>query len=266
METTPMRSAANRSELVEGLREIALEAGAAILRIYATGSEVRTKADASPVTDADEEASRIILARLGALAHDVHAVCEETHEAGSSAEGRDEFFLVDPLDGTKEFISKNGEFTVNIALIARGRPVAGVVYAPAIARLFLGWRDEGGAGHAFQERGGGPRAPIHVAEPAADGVVVVASRSHRDPKTDVYLEKVRVKSFTSAGSSLKFCLVATGEADLYPRLGRTMEWDTAAGQAVLEAAGGSVSRLDDGAPLLYGKPGCENPHFVARGG
>jgi 3'(2'), 5'-bisphosphate nucleotidase len=259
-----MPSATQRSELVEGLRTIALEAGQAILRIYATGTEVRTKADASPVTDADEEASRIILARLAEIAPTIPTVCEETHETGSAIpKSPGGFVLVDPLDGTKEFIRKNGEFTVNIALIHDGRPVAGVVYAPAIGRLFLGWQEDG-EGHAFQEREG-KRTPIHVARPSDEGVVVVASRSHRDPKTDEYLEKVRVKSFTSAGSSLKFCLVATGEADLYPRLGRTMEWDTAAGQAVLEAAGGSVTRLE-GAPLLYGKPGFENPFFVARGG
>jgi 3'(2'), 5'-bisphosphate nucleotidase len=260
-----MPSPIQRSELVEGLRAIALRAGEAIMRIYASGTEVRTKADASPVTDADEEASRLILAGLHALAPSVPAVCEETHEEGNQVvASSDGFLLVDPLDGTKEFISKNGEFTVNIALIHGGRPVAGVVYAPAIERLFLGWRDDDGPGLAFQERSGSKRTPIRVVRPGDEGVVVVASRSHRDPKTDEYLEKVRVKSFLSAGSSLKFCLVATGEADLYPRLGRTMEWDTAAGQAVLEAAGGSVTRLD-GAPLTYGKPGFENPFFVARG-
>jgi 3'(2'), 5'-bisphosphate nucleotidase len=236
------------------------------MRVYEAGSEVRLKADASPVTDADEQASRVILGRLPSLAPGVPVVCEETEEAERPAAGASgDFFLVDPLDGTKEFISKNGEFTVNVALVHDGRTVAGVVYAPAIRRLFLGWRGEDGAGYAFQERDGGPRTAIHVARPSEEGVVVVASRSHRDPKTDEYLANVRVKSFTSAGSSLKLCLVATGEADLYPRLGRTMEWDIAAGQAVLEAAGGTVSRLD-GAALLYGKPGLENPHFVARGG
>jgi 3'(2'), 5'-bisphosphate nucleotidase len=260
-----MPTAIKRSELVEGVREIALRAGEAIMRIYASGTEVRTKADASPVTDADEEASKLILAGLREIAPEVLAVCEETHEEGDRvATGSEGFLLVDPLDGTKEFISKNGEFTVNIALIHGGRPVLGVVYAPAIERLFLGWREDSGAGFAFQERGKAARSPIRVAQPKEDGVIVVASRSHRDAKTDEYLGKFRVKSFTSAGSSLKFCLVATGEADLYPRLGRTMEWDTAAGQAVLEAAGGSVTRLD-GAPLSYGKTGFENPFFVARG-
>jgi 3'(2'), 5'-bisphosphate nucleotidase len=260
-----MPTAIQRSELVEGLREIALRAGEAIMRIYASGTEVRTKADASPVTDADEEASKLILAGLREIAPGVPAVCEETHEEGNQVvAGPDGFLLVDPLDGTKEFISKNGEFTVNIALIHGGRPVAGVVYAPAIERLFLGWREDDGSGFAFQESGRAARSPIRAAKPKDGGVIVVASRSHRDAKTDEYLAKFHVKSFTSAGSSLKFCLVATGEADLYPRLGRTMEWDTAAGQAVLEAAGGSVTRLD-GAPLSYGKPGFENPFFVARG-
>jgi 3'(2'), 5'-bisphosphate nucleotidase len=260
----PMQPFTKRIELVEGLREIALSAGETIMRIYASGTEVRTKADASPVTDADEQASAVILAHLVTLAPGVLVVCEETHEAEKPVASGEDFLLVDPLDGTKEFISKNGEFTVNVALIHGGEPVAGVVYAPAIERLFFGWRDEDGRGFAFEERKGGARTAIHVAPPSEEGVVVVASRSHRDPKTDEYLANMRVKSFTSAGSSLKFCLVATGEADLYPRLGRTMEWDTAAGQAVLQAAGGSVSRLD-GAPLLYGKPGFENPFFVARG-
>jgi 3'(2'), 5'-bisphosphate nucleotidase len=260
-----MQTAKTLAELVEGLRRIALDAGEAILRIYASGTEVRTKADSSPVTDADEEASKVILAALGPLAPGVHIVNEETYEASAGA-APETFFLVDPLDGTKEFISKNGEFTVNIALIEGGVPVAGVVYAPAIRRTFFGFRGEDGTGCAFQEQGGSPRTPIQVARPGEEGVVVVASRSHRDAKTDEYLARVKVKSFTSAGSSLKFCLVATGEADLYPRLGRTMEWDTAAGQAVLEAAGGTVSRLEGGAPLRYGKPGFENPFFVARGG
>jgi len=142
--------------------------------------------------------------------------------------------------------------------------VVGVVYAPAIERLFLGWRDEGIGCQAFEERGASPRRAIGVKKPDPDGLTVVASRSHRDASTDEYLKALRVKSFASAGSSLKFCMVAAGEADLYPRLGRTMEWDTAAGQAVLEAAGGTVTRMD-GETLLYGKPGFENPHFVARG-
>jgi len=259
-----MPTAQSRSELTQKFRAIALEAGAAIMRIYERGAEVKTKEDASPVTDADLESSRIILERLTGAAPDIAVVCEETHEGGDPPSA-ETFILVDPLDGTKEFISKNGEFTVNIALIHAGRPVAGVVYAPAIGRLFYGFSDDGGKGEAKQEHASGAATPIHVNKPAEDGLVVVASRSHRDAKTDEYLEKMKVKSFKSAGSSLKFCLVATGEADLYPRLGRTMEWDTAAGHAVLAAAGGSVTRLD-GTPLAYGKKGLDNPHFVAKGG
>jgi 3'(2'), 5'-bisphosphate nucleotidase len=191
-------------------------------------------------------------------------VCEETESSEAPTRVGARFVLVDPLDGTKEFLGRNGEFTVNIALVEEGRAVAGVVFAPAIERLFLGFRDAGGQACAFEERGKSARRPIGVVQPHADGLVVVASRSHRDQATDEYLRAIRVRSFASAGSSLKFCMVAAGEADLYPRLGRTMEWDTAAGQAVLEAAGGTVLRMD-GSPLVYGKPGFENPHFVARG-
>ncbi|MDP7174533.1 MAG: 3'(2'),5'-bisphosphate nucleotidase CysQ, partial [Alphaproteobacteria bacterium] len=170
------------------------------------------------------------------------------------------FWLVDPLDGTKEFISRNGEFTVNVALIEDGLPTHGVVFAPAVGQLYLA-----APGAATLERDGAAARPIAVRQPAADGLVVVASRSHRDSKTDDYLADFDVKSLTSAGSSLKLCLVAAGEADLYPRLGRTMEWDIAAGHAVLAAAGGSVETLE-GAAMRYGKPGFENPFFVARGG
>jgi 3'(2'), 5'-bisphosphate nucleotidase len=262
-----MEPGPSRSDIVRGLRRLARDAGEAILRVYASAqTEVRYKADASPVTLADEEASKVILAGLSAVLPGVQVVCEETESSEDPSRVGARFVLVDPLDGTKEFISRNGEFTVNIALIEEGRAVAGVVYAPAIQRLFCGWRDLNGQGHAFEERDGSPQRSIRVVPPAKEGLVVVASRSHRDASTDAYLEPLRVKAFTSAGSSLKFCLVATGEADLYPRLGRTMEWDTAAGQAVLEAAGGSVSRIDDaGTDLLYGKTGFENPHFVARG-
>jgi 3'(2'), 5'-bisphosphate nucleotidase len=252
------------ADIAEGLRTLALDAGAAILRIYGEpGVEVRYKADASPVTVADEEASKVILAGLPEVLAGVQVVCEETESPEHPSKVGARFVLVDPLDGTKEFISRNGEFTVNIALIDQGRPIAGVVYAPAIQRLFLGWRAEG-RGYAFEERSGQPRRAIQVAKPASEGLVVVASRSHRDASTDEYLKAFTVKSFASAGSSMKFCMVASGEADLYPRLGRTMEWDTAAGQAVLEAAGGRVTRLD-GTPLLYGKAIFENPHFLARG-
>ena len=169
------------------------------------------------------------------------------------------FWLIDPLDGTREFTSRNGEFTVNIALIEEGRPTLGVVHIPAKELSFY----TSGLGNAHCHRAGKDEI-IEVRTPGIDGFVVVASRSHRDPRTDEWLKSINVKSFTAAGSSLKFCLVAMGTADLYPRLGRTMEWDTAAGHAILASAGGSVRTLDD-KDLRYGKPGFENPYFIARG-
>ena len=262
-----------RERIMRGMREAAVRAGALIMRFYEADFTVRQKADHSPVTDADEASSRLILAALEELAPEIPAVCEEAVAAGQAPAIAGRFFLVDPLDGTKEFISKNGEFTVNIALIDRGRPVAGTVYVPVRKRLFSGWWD-GAEKAAFEQevdpRGapelvlaGAPR-PIAARWPATDGLVVVASRSHRDAATDTLLEKYPVKSFVAAGSSLKFCLLAAGEADFYPRLGPTMEWDTAAGQAVLEAAGGSVLTLD-GSPLAYGKQSFKNPFFMAWG-
>jgi 3'(2'), 5'-bisphosphate nucleotidase len=167
------------------------------------------------------------------------------------------FFIVDPLDGTKEFVKRRGDFTVNIALVEHGRPTRGVVYAPARGRLFFTEAD----GQTVEEEGA--RRPIHVAAPDPEALIVVASKSHRDKATDDYIAQYPVADSRSAGSSLKFCLVAAGEADLYPRLGRTMEWDTAAGQAVLLGAGGRVERLDRSEDLVYGKPGFENPFFVA---
>ncbi len=256
----------DRQRIVDALREIALEAGRAILEIYQHDIAVREKDDRSPVTDADTAAEAIILARLAELTPGIPIIAEEQVAAGKVPQIAERFWLVDPLDGTKEFISRNGEFTVNIALIEGDRPTLGVVYAPARGRLFLAGPDgatveEQGAPGVWSE----PRA-IAVRAAPPDGLTVVASRSHRDEKTDKYLEQFNVKTLISAGSSLKFCLVAAGEADLYPRLGRTMEWDTAAGHAVLAAAGGRVETLD-GAPLTYGKgPIFENPFFVARGG
>jgi 3'(2'), 5'-bisphosphate nucleotidase len=250
--------------LVRGMREAALQAGALILRFYESEVAVRMKDDGSPVTQADEEASRLLLAALAQLAPGIPAISEEAVDTRQVPAPGSRFFLVDPLDGTKEFIGRNGEFTVNLALIDGGRPVAGVVYVPARQRLFSGWRTEDGRGHAFEHPPEGPPRAIAARRPAPEGLVVVASRSHRDQRTDEYLKQFRVTSFLTAGSSLKFCLLAAGEADLYPRLGRTMEWDTAAGHAVLEAAGGQVTRLD-GTPLEYGKPGFENPSFVCWG-
>ncbi len=172
---------------------------------------------------------------------------------------------MDPLDGTKEFVQRRGDFTVNIAYVQDGIPLHGVVYAPAKGRLFYTLPD----GTAVEETGDfdkstpGPVQPIRVSDPDNSALMVVASKSHRDQATDDYISRYAVRDMTSAGSSLKFCLVATGEADLYPRLGRTMEWDTAAGDAVLRGAGGQVVRFDTHTPLEYGKPGWDNPFFIA---
>ncbi|MBM3517932.1 MAG: 3'(2'),5'-bisphosphate nucleotidase CysQ [Alphaproteobacteria bacterium] len=247
--------------LAIAIRDLAIAAGAVILRIYEDPIAVRAKEDRSPATDADEAAEKMILAALARLTPSIPVIAEEAVAAGHVPDisgGR--FWLVDPLDGTREFISRNGEFTVNIALIEDGRPALGAVHIPAKATSYYA----AGPGAVWRQRAGHGAEAISVRAPAADGLVVVASRSHRDAKTDEWLTSVRVKSFAAAGSSLKFCLVAAGEADVYPRLGRTMEWDTAAGQAVLEAAGGSVTTIE-GVPLRYGKPGFENPFFIARG-
>lgn len=244
---------------MEILVRIARAAGAVVMRHYLAGVDARVKSDRSPVTDADEEAEKLILAELALAFPGVPVVAEEEAAAGRVAQVGSRFFLVDPVDGTKEFVKKGGEFTVNIGEIIDGRPVAGVVLAPAIGRLFVG---EVGKG-AFELTDQGTRA-IAARAPSADGLVAVASRSHPDPKTDELLKSLPVKGLTNAGSSLKFCLVAAGEADIYPRFGTTMEWDTAAGHAVLAAAGGKVTTPED-APFLYRKPAFRNGPFIARG-
>jgi len=243
--------------LMTVLRELALEAGAAIMAVYESDFDVETKDDHSPLTRADLAADKIIVDGLARAFPDIAIVTEERGETHGLDDPDAPFFLIDPLDGTREFVNRNGEFTVNIALISEGAPVLGVVYAPAAGRLFY-TRD---AQSAVEERNG-EAVPLRVAAADNAALRVVASKSHRDAATDAYIGRYKVGTFCSAGSSLKFCLVAAGEADLYPRLGRTMEWDTAAGHAVLAAAGGHVDRLDGGA-LRYGKPGFENPHFLA---
>jgi 3'(2'), 5'-bisphosphate nucleotidase len=246
-------------------RDLALKAGAEIMIHYAgTELEVRSKDDSSPVTAADEAADALISAGLRAAFPDLALVTEE--QASSHRAQGDTFLIVDPLDGTKEFIQGRGDFTVNIALVENGIPTRGVVYAPARQRLFRTGPD----GASLEETApigdlpGATTRPIRVGAPDNRALRVVASKSHRDQATDDYIARYSVADFLSAGSSMKFCLVATGEADLYPRLGRTMEWDTAAGHAVLAGAGGSVRRFDDGQPLLYGKPGYANPFFIAH--
>ena len=271
-------------QLLPAVEALARQAGALVMAIYATDFAVQGKADESPVTLADQQAEALILAGLRALTPGVPIVAEEAVAAGDApqvAEGG-RFWLVDPLDGTREFVARNGEFTVNIALIEQGRPVLGVVLAPAVPGPGLGILSAAGAAGAlgclysgvvgqgaWAEDAAGRRAITCRAVPA-EGLSILASRSHGDAAAlDAFLASHlagrRVAHIGTAGSSLKLCLLAAGQADLYPRLGRTMEWDIAAGHAVLAAAGGSVCRVADGLPLVYGKPGFENPHFVAAG-
>jgi 3'(2'), 5'-bisphosphate nucleotidase len=251
------------------LADLALAAGREIMAIYANPIVARQKTDLTPVTEADEAAEKIILAGLKTLDPKTPVISEEAAAAGVIPEVAGHFYLVDPLDGTKEFLSRNGEFTVNIALIDKGVPVAGVVLAPALGRLFCGETGQG-AGEtrieAEADIAGSSWRELKARKASEAGPIVVASRSHRDERTEAYLKCLKVQKIVSAGSSLKFCLLASGEADLYPRFGRTMEWDTAAGHAVLAAAGGHVE-VETGEPLTYGKAGrgYDNPAFIARG-
>ncbi|MFK7939653.1 MAG: 3'(2'),5'-bisphosphate nucleotidase CysQ [Roseovarius sp.] len=251
-------------KLITVMRRLSLEAGAKIMEIYeADDFDVKVKSDDSPVTAADEAADAIISVGLRAAFPDVALVTEE--QAASHSETANTFLIVDPLDGTKEFIHRRGDFTVNIAYVEDGVPTRGVVYAPAKGRMFFTQAD----GSSIEETGAldhdrvGTLAPINVSDPDNTALMVVASKSHRDQATDDYIGKYSVKDMKSAGSSLKFCLIATGEADIYPRVGRTMEWDTAAGHAVLHGAGGRVVRFDDHSELQYGKDGFANPFFIA---
>jgi 3'(2'), 5'-bisphosphate nucleotidase len=264
-----MTSPASPSSRLTTLAALALTAGREIMAIYAKPLAAREKADLTPVTEADEAAEKIILAGLRKQDPATPVISEEAAAAGIIPRTGERFYLVDPLDGTKEFLSRNGEFTVNIALIDKSLPVAGIVLAPALGRIFCGETGNGAfEAHAEPEADAATLVwhPLKARKAALDGPVVVASRSHRDERTEAYLRCLKVKKIVSAGSSLKFCLLATGEADLYPRFGRTMEWDTAAGHAVLAAAGGSVG-LETGEPLTYGKAsrGYDNPAFIARG-
>tara|TARA_R100000005_G_scaffold52003_1_gene25315 strand:- start:24185 stop:24955 length:771 start_codon:yes stop_codon:yes gene_type:complete len=251
----------DRPALMQGIVKIAREAGDKILTIYNQDFDFKVKSDSSPVTEADEAAEAIILKGLADLTPDIPVLAEESQAAGRVPDlSGGVFWLVDPLDGTKEFINKRGDFTVNIALVEEGRTTMGVIHVPARGTTYFAE----GPGRVWRQDGEGAPVPISVRAAPQDGLTVVASRSHRTPETDEYIEKFTVKELISAGSSLKLCLVAEGKADLYPRFGRTMEWDIGAGQAILEAAGGTVETLD-GAPLRYGKDGHDNPYFVAKG-
>lgn len=250
--------------------QLALEAGRAIMEIFVSGCSVTEKADKSPVTAADHAAEAIILGGLRAALPDVPCVAEEEIAGGHvPAELGDTFILVDPLDGTREFVEQRKDFTVNIALIRRGAPAIGVVYAPARGVLFGGRPGRAEKVHTGPDYAIMDRRAVNVRAPA-DPPAILASRSHSTPETDAFVARYPGAERVSIGSSLKFCMLACGEADIYPRFGRTMEWDTAAGDAVLRAAGG-VTRTLNGDPLAYGKRNqahdsdFANPHFVAWG-
>ena len=243
------------------LAEVARHAGAEILKIYESDFATNRKADQSPVTAADLAAEAVILPALRRLAPNILIISEEdSHQSGLPAAAPDRFWLVDPLDGTKEFVARNGEFTVNIALVEHGKPVLGIVHVPVPRQTYRGYETT-----AECAEGGASFTRVHARETPAEGATLIISRSHA-AKELVKMEQLgeQVSGTIVAGSSVKFCRIAEGVADLYPRLGPTMEWDTAAGQAILEAAGGSV-RTFDGETLAYGKSGFRNPHFIARG-
>lgn len=247
------------------LAQITLDAGVVIMEIYESDFETEIKSDESPVTRADIEAEKVILERLQRLDGETPVIAEEAVAGGKVPKSSERFYLVDPVDGTKEFINRNGEFTVNIGLIENGVPVCGAVFAPAIGRMFVGALGRGAFEASLQAGQTIDQAEwqkIAVNPVPETGVKAVASRSHRDEDTEKWLVENGVDEIISAGSSLKFCLIAAGEAHLYPRFGRTMEWDTAAGHGVVLGAGGKVV-TKDGAGLMYGKEerGFDNPAF-----
>ena len=248
------------ASLLAELTPLIHEAGELVMRIYATDFAVEVKGDDSPVTLADQFAEKVIFEGLRRLTPEIPIVGEEAASAGDIPDVSNRFWLVDPIDGTKEFVNRNGEFTVNIALIDHGVPVLGLVLAPALGRLYSG---AAGLGAWVEDRN--VRWPIAARSEPGDGLTVVGSRHHGDDAAvSAFLAGRSIAARRAVGSSLKLCLLAEGLADVYPRFGRTMEWDTAAGDAVLRAAGGSVRTLA-GAPLAYGKPGFENPDFAAWG-
>lgn len=262
--------AIDHKQLASALLPAVLAAGAIEMRHYRAGVAVETKADESPVTIADREAEAVLVAAIATAAPGVPIVAEEAVAAGRLPALGDEFFLVDPLDGTREFIARRDEFTVNVALIRSGVPVFGIVYAPACDELYLTLAHDAAAMAKIAPCENGVSLDdvalqtIRTRAPDPTALVALVSRSHATPETEDFLARFAIASRTSAGSSLKFCVMARGAADIYPRLGPTMAWDIAAGHAVLAAAGGSVTTLD-GKPLLYGLSagGLRNPHFVA---
>ena len=261
-------SVAPPDAVAEFFADIALSAGPVVMAEYREGCEARAKTDLSPVTAADERAEALILEQLRARAAPIAIVAEESAARGERPSVGAAFVLVDPLDGTREFLSRNGEFTINIALVRDQAVVAGAVYAPALGRLWFG----GARAFACAAPVGAALPPPAArrlletrAAPGA-GLIALASRSHGDAATETFLAKLPIAERRSAGSSLKFCVLAEGEADVYPRFGATMEWDTAAGEAVLRAAGGVIFS-PEGGPFLYGKAetGFRNGGFIAWG-
>ncbi|MGD0633129.1 MAG: 3'(2'),5'-bisphosphate nucleotidase CysQ [Beijerinckiaceae bacterium] len=265
---TAVDSAIDCDAVAEIFAALTLEAAVAVMSVYASDPHARRKADNSFVCDADEKAEAVILAGLSARCPEFPVIAEEAASRGEKPACGRAFILVDPVDGTREFLHRNGEFTINIALVIDGVPRAGAVFAPAINKLWMA----GSQAYACEIEPGAALPPvsarraIHVRPAPSHGLTALASRSHADRETEAFLATLPVAECISAGSSLKFCLVAEGKADVYPRFGPTMEWDTAAGDAILRAAGGVV--LDQtGAPLLYGKAGVQyrNGPFVAWG-
>jgi 3'(2'), 5'-bisphosphate nucleotidase len=255
-----------QNDLAFAFGAIASEAGQAIMAIYSPALKVTSKANGSPVSEADTAAELLILDALKRLLPEVPVVAEESYDVGAHTAAPARFLLVDPLDGTREFITGSNEFTVNIALVEQGKPVVGCVYAPALKQIYLGGTE---AFRATLEAGAPLPAPeamqkLATAAYPPDGLRAMASRSHLDAESEAYLQRLKIGAFRAAGSSLKFCLIAQGDGDIYPRLAPTMEWDTAAGHAVLTAAGGCVIGRD-GSPFRYGKAGFRNDGFVAWG-
>ena len=247
--------------LIEPIAALAVEAGTVILEVYATDFDVQNKSDESPLTQADLASHKAIVAGLAQLTPDIPIISEEDGLPEFEVRGQwQRYWLIDPLDGTKEFVNRNGEFTVNIALIDSHRPIFGVVHVPVQNKTYIGCE-----GRGSELRADGQTTAIHVAAASSTPVRIVGSRSHRGSSLDTFLENLGAHDMLAMGSSLKFCTVAEGNADIYPRLGPTSEWDTAAAQAVVEQAGGQVLELD-GKPLSYNKKAdILNPWFLVTG-
>ena len=267
-----MRDDLDHAALAEALLPAVLAAGRLEMGYFAGEVAVESKADCSPVTAADREAEAILVKALHEAAPGVPVIAEEAAARGHTPAASDLFFLVDPLDGTREFVARRPEFTINIGLVAAGRPVFGIVYSPASSDFFVTLAPGRAASAVIapdakvSSLAGCALVPLATREPDAACLVAIESRSTRNAATERFIQGLGVRQTLTSGSSIKFCIIARGDADLYPRLGETSEWDTAAGQAILEAAGGAVCTLD-GAPLTYGKAARAyiNPHFVAWG-